>query len=112
LVGLITLTSQNRSPHRMARYSDQRSEMWSSVPYSVLADDNWTTGVGPIVAGSTSLPAKTAKWKTTQGKLTQEECNAAAKAFGSKAHDLRFYDDDVWVKNHPDDPKAAELAAG
>jgi hypothetical protein len=62
-------------------------------------------------AGVTTLPAKTAKWTTTQGKLTQDECNAAAKAYRSKAFDLRFYDDDVWTKNNPDDPRAAELAA-
>ena len=39
LVGLISLTSQNRSPHHMARYSKERGEMWSQIPYSVLADD-------------------------------------------------------------------------
>jgi hypothetical protein len=111
LVGLISLSSQNRGPHRMARYSDAPSEMWTSIPYSVLSDDNWTAGVGPMGAGSTSLPAKTAKWTTTQGKLTQDECNAAAKAFSSKAFDLRHYDDDVWVKNNPGAPQTAELAA-
>lgn len=111
LVGLISMTSQNRGPHRMARYSGEPGEMWTSIPYSVLADDEWTPSVGPIVAGSTSLPAKTAKWTTTRGKLTQDECNAAAKEFHSQAFDLRYYDDDVWVKNNPDDPRAAELEA-
>jgi hypothetical protein len=85
--------------------------MWTSIPYSVLADDDWTAGVGPIGPGSTSLPAKTAKWTTTQGKLTQDECNAAAKAFSSRVHDLRHYDDDSWAKNNPDAPQTAELAA-
>lgn len=111
LVGLITLTSQNRSPHHQARYSKERGEMWSQIPYSVLADDNFTAGVGPMGAGVTTLPAKTAKWTTTQGKLTQDECNAAAKAFSSRVHDLRHYDDDNWVKNNPDAPQTAELAA-
>jgi len=111
LVGLISLSSQDRGPHRLARYSRDRTEMWSSIPYSILEDDNWTAGVGPIGAGSSSLPAKTAKWTTTRGKLTQDECNAAAKAFRSKKFDLRNYDDDVWVKNNPDSEQAAELAA-
>jgi hypothetical protein len=111
LVGLITLSSQNRSPHRQARYSKERSEMWTQIPYPVLADDDFTAGVGPIGAGVTTLPAKTAKWRTTQGELTQDEANAAAKAFSSKAHDLRHYDDDVWVKNNPDAPQTADLAA-
>ncbi|MDX6623093.1 MAG: hypothetical protein QOE75_1025, partial [Solirubrobacterales bacterium] len=112
LVGLITLGSQNRSPHHQARYSKERGEMWSQIPYSVLSDDNFTSGVGPMGAGVTTLPEKTAKWTTTQGKLTQDECNAAAKAFSSRVHDLRHYDDDSWVKNNPDAPQTAELAAG
>src|SRR6185437_1037660 len=48
LVGMISLSSQDRGPHHMARYSREPGEMWSSVPYSVLADDNFTAGVGPI----------------------------------------------------------------
>ena len=36
LVGLVSLTSQDRGPHRMARYSRERTEMWTSIPYSVL----------------------------------------------------------------------------
>ena len=76
----------------MARYSKARGEMWSQIPYSVLSDDDFTAGVGPMGAGVTTLPAKTAKWRTTQGELTQDECNAAAKAFSSKAFDLRHYD--------------------
>ncbi|HEX4754109.1 MAG TPA: hypothetical protein VH268_14520, partial [Solirubrobacterales bacterium] len=78
---------------------------------SVLADDNWTAGVGPIGPGSSSLPAKTAKWTTTQGKLTQDEGNAAAKAFRSAKFDLRYYDDDVWAKNNPDAEPTTTLAA-
>jgi hypothetical protein len=111
LVGLISLSSQDRGPHRMARYSRETGEMWSSIPYSVLADDHWTKGVGQMGAGSTSLPPKTAKWTTTQGKLTQDECNAAAKAFHSEKFDLRFYDDDVWAKNNPDAEETTTLAA-
>jgi len=111
LVGLVSLSSQDRGPHRMERYSRDRTEMWTSIPYSVLADDNWTAGVGPIGPGSSSLPAKTAKWTTTQGKLTQEECNAAAQAFHSAKYDLRYYDDDVWAKNNPDAEQTTALAS-
>jgi hypothetical protein len=111
LVGLVSLSSQDRGPHRMERYSRENTEMWTSIPYSILDDDNWTPGVGPIGPGSSSLPPKTAKWTTTQGKLTQDECNAAAKAFRSAKFDLRNYDDDVWVKNNPDAEQTAALAA-
>lgn len=109
IVGLVSMQSQHESPYHMAKYSDQRSEMWTRIPYSVLEDDEWTSTVGPIRHGSTALAAKTAKYTTTQGKLTQDEVNAKAKAFQSRAFDLRRYDDDVWAKHHPDDPRAAEL---
>jgi hypothetical protein len=111
IVGLVSMSSQNRSEHHMAKFSDARGEMWTPIPYSVLADDEWTSTVGPIRGGSTSLPEKTAPYTTTRGKLSQEQCNQFAREFRSTAHDLRHYDDDTWVKFHPDDPKAAELEA-
>jgi hypothetical protein len=109
LVGLLSLSSQNMSPHHMQKFTNARGEMWNGIPFSVLVDDEWTSGVGPIRGGSTTLPEKTAAYTTTQGKLTQDECNARAKAFHSSVHDLRHYDDDYWFKYHPDDPKAKEL---
>jgi hypothetical protein len=111
IVGLVSLTSQNRSEYHMARYSDARGDMWTPIPYSVLSDDEWTSTVGPIREGSTSLPEKTQKWTTTRGKLTNEENNRLAREFHSRTHDLRHYDDDTFAKFHPDDPKTTELEA-
>jgi hypothetical protein len=111
IVGFVSMSSQNRSEHHMAKFSGERGDMWTPIPYSVLEDDEWTSGVGPIRGGSTSLPPKTAKYTTTRGKLTQEECNQAAREFSSTTHELRHYDDDTWVKHHQDDPKVAELEA-
>ena len=108
-VGLISMTSQQWSDYHMARYSDARGEMWTPIPYSILADDEWTSTVGPMRPGSTSLPKKTAPYTTTQGKLSQDEANQRAKEFRPGWWDLRHYDDDAWVKNHPDDPRAHEL---
>jgi hypothetical protein len=109
IVGLVSLSSQNRSEYHMAKFSDARGEMWTPIPYSVLADDEWTSTVGPIRPGTTSLPAKTAPYTTTRGKLSQDECNELASGFRPSAWDLRHLDDDTWLKNHPDDPRAHEL---
>jgi hypothetical protein len=109
IVGLVSMSSQNWSEYHMAKFTDARGEMWTPVPYSILEDDEWTSTVGPIGPGSTSLPAKTAKYTTTRGKLTQDECNEAARAFQPSAWELRHFDDDTWVKNHADDPRADEL---
>jgi hypothetical protein len=110
IVGLVSMTSQNGSEHHMAKFTGEPGDMWTPIPYSVLEDDEWTSSVGPIRGGSTSLPAKTAKYTTTRGKLTQDECNQLAREFRSTAHDLRHYDDDTWVKHHPGDEKAQALA--
>jgi hypothetical protein len=109
IVGHVSLSSQQGAPGHMARYSGERGEMWTGIPYSVLADEAWTSGVDPIDGGDTTLPPKTAAWTTTRGKLTQAECNAAARAFGSTAHDLRFFDDDTWRKFNPDDERTRAL---
>ena len=61
------------------------------------------------VPASTSLPAKTGAVHHDRGKLSQDECNRLAKEFSPTAWDLRHYDDEAWVKNHPGDPRADEL---
>jgi len=110
LVGYITLTSQQNNPYNMNKWSNQPNDMWSAIPYSVLENDQWTSSVGPIRSGSTSLPAKTAKWTTTQGKLTQAEANAAAKAFtsGPVSAGSKYYDDS-WIKYNYASPEADAL---
>jgi hypothetical protein len=109
IVGLVSLSSQNRSNYHMAKFSDARGEMWTPIPYSVLADDEWTSTVGPIRPGTTSLPTKAARYTTTRGKLSQDECNRLARGFRPSAWDLHHFDDDTWLKNHPEDPRAHEL---
>jgi hypothetical protein len=109
IVGLVSMSSQQGSDYHMARYSDARGNMWSTIPYSVLVDDEWTSTVGPFAPGSTSLPPKTAKYTTTRGKLDQDEANRLAREFQPSWWPLRHYDDDAWVKHHADDPRADEL---
>lgn len=112
LVGYISLRSQQGNPYTMSKWSGAPGDMWSTIPYSVLANDEFTASVGPIRGGSTSLPDKTALWTTTRGKLSQDECNAAARNFTPTAitEPYRFLDD-RWVKNHYDTPLADELYA-
>ncbi|MDX6468628.1 MAG: hypothetical protein QOF75_431, partial [Gaiellaceae bacterium] len=109
IVGYVSLTSQQLSEYHMAKFSDARGEMWTPIPYSVLADEEWTSTVGPMRPGTSSLPPKTAPYTTTRGKLSLEECNRLAREFRPAAWHLRHYDDDAWIKNHPGDPRAAEL---
>lgn len=110
LVGFVSLSSQQGSEYHMAKHSDARGEMWSTIPYSVMSDDEWTPTVGPHRGASTTLPPKRTLYTTTQGKLTQDECNAMARRFtpATLEHPFRYLDD-AWVKNHAADPRADEL---
>ena len=110
LVGYVSLSSQQGSPYTMSKFSNAPGDMWSAVPYSPLANDEFTAGVGPIRGGSTSLPRKTAKYTTTRGKLTADEANALARGFEPPIIEgpRRFYDDQ-WVKYHVGTPEADDL---
>ncbi|CAB4933293.1 unannotated protein [freshwater metagenome] len=110
LVGYVSLSSQQGSPYTMSKFSNAPGDMWSAVPYSPLANDEFTAGVGPIRGGSTSLPRKTAKYTTTRGKLTADEANALARGFTPPIIEgpRRFYDDQ-WVKYHVGTPEADDL---
>ena len=109
IVGYVSLTTQQLSEYHMAKFSNARGEMWTPIPYSVLVDDEWTSTVGVIRPGTSSLPLKTAPYTTTRGKLDVDECNRLAREFRPAAWHLRHYDDEAWIKNHPTDPRADEL---
>jgi hypothetical protein len=110
LVGYISLSSQQGNGYTMSKFSGAPGDMWSTIPYSVLGDDELTRSVGPIRRGSTSLPAKTSTWTTTQGRLTLDEVNKRARELNPLPVQDRFrYLDDRWLKDHVGDPRADEL---
>jgi hypothetical protein len=75
------------------------------VSENVLRDHDYSLRVNPTsrssVMGTSSLPAKTARFTTTLGKLTEAEANAAARAFSSPLMSGPWSSlDDEWVKWH------------
>lgn len=80
------------------------------IPAHVLSDHDYSRRVNPNgladCKGTWSLPAKTAGYSTTQGKLSEDELNARAKAFESPLVDGPWRNFD-WstVKWHHDDPE-------
>jgi hypothetical protein len=73
------------------------------VSSNVLRGHDYSRRVNPNgrgeLRGENSLPAKTGKWRTSRGDLTQEEFNAAARSFRPKgAQDPWVHVDDQWVK--------------
>lgn len=75
------------------------------VSEAVLLDHDYSRRANPgglsDSQGSSLLPPKTGRYRTSQGLLTQEECNEAAQAFSSPLveESWRRYDD-LWVKYH------------
>jgi hypothetical protein len=110
LIALLTLPSQQDNDYVMGRHSDGPQHMESRIPYSVLADDDFTATIGPPQKRWSSLAPKAGTWVTTQGRLTEEQLNPAARAAVLPLEDpaLRYLDD-VWIKWHADDPRADEL---
>ena len=110
MLGYVSLPSQQGSEFTMAKWSNGRSHIFSDIPYSVLVDDQFTSTVGPIREGSTSLVSKHGQWTTTRGQLDLDQCNRLAREFtpATCQEPYRFLDD-AWVKHHYTDPQAEEL---
>jgi hypothetical protein len=111
LIALLTLPSQQVHDYTLGMHSDAPAHMSMGIPYSVLADDDFTATMGPANRKRwSSLPKKTGLWTTTRGKMTLEELNAASRACRPPIEDPRLrYLDDLWVKWHAGDPRADEL---
>lgn len=110
LLGYVSLPSQQGSPYTMSKWTDQPGDMWWTVPYSVLTDDEWTATSGPMAPGSTGIAAKTGTYLTTRGKLTLEEYNTACAEFTPAICQEPYrYLDDAWVRGHAASPLADEL---
>jgi hypothetical protein len=110
LLGFVDLPSQQGSSYTMAKYNDGQGDMWWTVPYSVLTDDEYTLTSGPMAGGSTSLSPKQTPYLTTRGRLSLDEYNTAAAAFTPTIcqEPYRFLDD-AWVRGHAGTPLADEL---
>lgn len=74
-----------------------------TVSRHVLSDHDYSLRVNPHgtgdFAGTSALPAKTAPFTTTRGRLSEAEVNAAAREFGSPLFAEPWASiDDEWVK--------------
>ena len=90
--------------------TDKPTKALSYFPYSMLADGDFTCGVGPLRAGHSHLPQKNDRYRTSQGVLSLAEYMQRAREFVPDAckAPYRFLCAD-WVKYHYDTPLADEL---
>ena len=81
LVGYISCPSQRLHDYTMMQHTDAPTRSLSYIPYSILEDDDYAPHVGPMRPGSSSLPVKNDRYRTSQGVLTLDEYMRRMKAF-------------------------------
>jgi hypothetical protein len=110
LVGAVSLPNQQISPFGMMQHSNRPARVFTPLPYSVLAGEDFVPSSGGIVPGESHLEPKADRYRTTQGLLTLEEYNRRAQAHTPAvcSDDYRFLCE-TWVKYHPDHPRCKEL---
>ena len=112
LVGMITQPSQQAHSYTMAQHTDKATKGLSFIPYSILQDEPYTSGVGRITGGVTNLEPKQDRYRTSEGVMSEAELNERCKEFTMTActEEFRLLCSD-WVKYHFHEDKADDLFA-
>jgi len=110
LVGYLTCPSQRMHDYTMMQHTDLPRRALSYLPYSMLADGDYTRTVGPMRPGISNLPDKLDRYRTSRGVLSIDEYNRLSREFVPRVCDetFRFRCAD-WVKYHFDTPLAEQL---
>jgi hypothetical protein len=107
LVGYVSHPSQLLNDYMMASHNNAPKRMYTPIPFSILAGEEWTASSGPVYPGSSVLPAKVDRYRTTQGVLSLADYNARVRAQGNLGAE-RFLCE-TWVKYHSDSAEAKAL---
>jgi hypothetical protein len=110
LVGYLSTPSQRMHDYTMMQHTDLPRKALSYLPYSMLVDGDYTESVGPMRAGSSNLPRKNDRYRTSRGVLSLAEYNRLSREFVPQAcqEPYRFLCAD-WLKYHYDTPLADAL---
>jgi hypothetical protein len=96
--------------YTMAQHTDRPTKGLSFIPYSILKEEPYTFGVGPIRGGITNLSTKVDRYRTSKGLMTQKQLNDECLSFKmtccEEKYRLLCAD---WVKYHFDTDLADEL---
>lgn len=81
LVGSLSLPTQQAAPHVMMKWSDRPTRMFTPLPLALAAGVPFLPRVAPPMRGSSHLPAKNDRYRTSRGVLGLDAYNAAARTF-------------------------------
>lgn len=112
LLALCTVTNptQQVSDYVMMQHANRPTRFFTPIPYSVLAGEPYTAGVGEIHPGVTQLPEKQDRYTTSRGKLAIADYNRASREAvpTNAAPEYRFLCE-TWLKYHAGTPQADAL---
>lgn len=110
LVAGLTLPNQQISPFAMMQHSDRATRLFTSIPYAILAGEDYAPTVGPILRGSSNLDPKVDRYQTSKGVLTLADYNREARGAAPESCDDRYrFLCETWVKYNGETPLADEL---
>lgn len=99
LAGGISLPSQQASPFVMMQHANRPASMFTPLPCSLIADQDYAPSTGDLQRGTSHLPPKEDRYRTSRGILTAAGYNAAARALEPVAASTRFrYLCETWVR--------------
>ncbi len=110
LVGYISNPSQQLHGYNMMKHSNAPTRVYSHIPYSILADGNFTRTCGELQPGITHLPPKIDRYTTSAGVLGLADYNRRAREFVPQVCTDKYrHLCETWVKYNAHTPLADEL---
>jgi len=102
--------TQKASPFTMMPHSNAPVRIYTPIPTTICAGEDYVPSVGPMQKGSLHVDPKIDRYQTTKGVLTLEEYNKAARANKPDQLSERYlYQCETWVKYNADTPLADEM---
>lgn len=110
LVYALDLPNNRQSPFTMMQHKDQATRVYTPLPLSVLAGEEYVASCGGLQPGTTCLPPKVDRYRTTAGVLTLADYNRRVREFTPEACTDKYrFLCETWVKYNYRSPLADEL---
>jgi hypothetical protein len=112
LGALCTATTPTQQIHEyaMMQHADRNTRFYQLIPYSILAGEPYTSGVGETYPGITYLAEKKDIYTTSQGKMSYAEYNRLSReTIPTNASAEHGYLCETWVKYNSETPLADAL---
>ena len=106
----LTLPSSQAQEYLMMVHGNQARRVYTPFSYALLGKDDYVGTVGGMRPGTSTLPDKIDRYRTSQGLMSNAEFNARVQAFTPALVSEKFRDlDETWVKYHYDSELANQM---